>query len=257
VSRVVADASNSLRHPVLHIRPDPPTSPESGSGHSSIHDLLASLPIELEACGDVYRGLARILRPSSNAPRAVIVCLDGLTTPEFEFFSIVGRLRKDMSVYVYGSGRAEARIAKAIELGAKGLATADLLAELAGGPPAVAMGPVPPPPCEHVDETPRPPASPPTPTEPIRPDEEDPRKPARVPWLRYGDRPARVAPNAREPMPKPPPSLDRPAPRSVSFEPLLTEEELRALMSDDIAAIAPDEPEARRPHGDDSTRGVP
>jgi hypothetical protein len=211
----------------------------------------------LEACGDVYRGLARILRPPSNPPRAVIVCLDGLTTPEFEFFSIVARRRKEVSVYVYGSGRAEARIAKAIELGAKGPATADLLAELTGGPPAAAMGQVPPPPCEESDATPRPPASPPTPPEPIRADEEDPRKPARVPWLRYGDRPARVAPNARQPSPKPSPSLDRPSPRSVSFEPLLTEEELRALMSDDIAAIAPDESEARRPYGDESTRGVP
>jgi hypothetical protein len=201
----------------------------------------------------VYRGLARILRPPSNPPRAVIVCLDGLTTPEFEFFSIVARRRKEVSVYVYGSGRAEARIAKAIELGAKGPATADLLAELTGGPPAAAIGQAPPPPCAEGDETPRPPASPPTPTEPIRADEEDPRKPARVPWLRYGDRPARVAPNARPPAP----SLDRPAPRSVSFEPLLTEEELRALMSDDIAAIAPDEPEARRPYDDQSTRGVP
>ena len=253
----MADASNSLRHRVLHIRPDRPTSPESELCHSSVHDLLASLPIEVEGCGDVYRGLARILRPPSNPPRAVIVCLDGLTTPEFEFFSIVARMRKDVSVYVYGSGRAEARIAKAIELGAKGPATTDLLAELTGGPPASAMGQVPPPPCEDGDETPRPPASPPTPTEPIRADEEAPRKPARVPWLRYGDRPARVAPNAREPAPEPPPSLGRPSPRSVSFEPLLTEEELRALMSDDIAAIAPDESEARRPYDDESTRGVP
>jgi len=253
----VADASNSLRHRVLHIRPDPPTSPESGSCHSSIDEFLASLPIEVEGCGDVYRGLARILRPPSNPPRAVIVCLDGLTTPEFEFFSIVARMRKDVSVYVYGSGRAEARIAKAIELGAKGPATTDLLAELTGGPPASAMGQVPPPPCEEGDGTPRSPASPPTPTERIRAHEEDPRKPARVPWLRYGDRPARVAPNAREPAPEPSPSLDRPSPRSVSFEPLLTEEELRALMSDDIAAIAPDESEARRPYDDESTRGVP
>ena len=253
----MADASNNLRHRVLHIRPHPPTSPESGSCHSSIDEFLASLPLELEGCGDVYRGLARILRPPSNAPRAVIVCLDGLTTPEFEFFSIVTRMRKDVSVYVYGSGRAEARIAKAIELGAKGPATADLLAELTGGPPASVIGQVPPPPCEEGDEMPRPPASPPTPPEPIRAEEEDPRKPARVPWLRYGDRPARVAPNARQPAPKPPPSLDRPSPRSVSFEPLLTEEELRALMSDDIAAIAPDESEARRPYDDQSTRGVP
>jgi hypothetical protein len=208
----------------------------------------------------VYRGLARLLGPPAVPPRAVIVCLDGLGTPEFEFFSILSRVRRDLKVYVYGSAGAEARIAKAVECGATGSVTEEVLSELAGGPLCppeaeapvrtperrndIAVAPADPPP-DPADQTPRTMA------------EEDARKPARVPWLRYGDRPARVAPSHRELPPQAPnPNPQTPNPPR-SYEPLLTEEELQALMSDDIAAIAADEPDARRPHDDDPTRGVP
>ena len=261
MSRVVADASNTLRHRVLHIRLQPPSSLESGSCRSPLDKLLAASPLETEWCPDVYRGLARLFGPPSAPPRAVIVCLDGLGTPEFEFFSILSRVRRDLKVYVYGSAGAEARIAKAVEFGATGSVTKEVLSELAGGPPPLPEAEAPVRTPERRNDTAAAPADPPpdpadqTPMRMV--EEEDARKPARVPWLRYGDRPARVAPAARTPAPQPSPSVDRPSPRTTSFEPLLTEEELQALMSDDIAAIAADEPDARRPHDDDPTRGVP
>ena len=73
----------------------------------------------------------------------------------------------------------------------------------------------------------------------VPPDAED-TEPARVPWLNYRDRPQRAAPSQRE---APANSEPRP-PQSPSRDltaPLLTDEELKALLSDDIAAIAPRE----------------
>lgn len=215
------------------------------------------MPLETQWCGDVYRGLALLLRPTSDSPQAAIVCLDGLGTPEFEFFSIISKLRRDLKVYVYAAAHSESRIAKAVELGATGPVTREAVAELTCGPPVPMT-------VEHhvltserVTDKPVSPVFPPAPTEPSRIDEQDAPKPARVPWLRYGDRPARVAPSHREPPPQPPnPNSQAPTP-PPSYEPLLTEEELRALMSDDIAAIVADEPEPRWPDDDACDRDIP
>ena len=265
VSRLVADASDTIRHRVLHIRPQPPASPEAGPCRSPIGELLAGLAIEAEWCSDVYRGLALLLRPSSDPPKAAIVCLDGLGAPEFEFFSIVSKLRRDLKVYVYAAARSESRIARAVELGAKGPVTREVLAELAGGSPVPMAVEDPARASERVTDKPVSPVIPPAPSEPLRIDVEDARKPARVPWLRYGDRPARVAPPHQALNPKP----QTPNPPR-SYEPLLTEEELRALMSDDIAAIVGDDPQSDArpvsrastvpidwPDDDKQIRGVP
>ncbi len=254
VSRLVADASNTIRHRVLHIRPQPPASPEAGPHRSPIGELLAGLPLETQCCGDVYRGLALLLRPSPDPPQAVIVCLDGLGAAEFEFFSIVSKLRRDLKVYVYAAAHSESRIARAVELGAKGPVTRKVLAELAGGPPVPMAVEAPARASERVTDKLVSPViaqhghasvDHATPTSaPPRIDEEDARNPARVPWLRYGDRPARVAPPHREPPPQPlNPNPPTPTPPR-SYEPLLTEEELRALMSDDFATIVGDNPQS-------------
>ncbi len=78
-------------------------------------------------------------------------------------------------------------------------------------------------------------------------DDDEVRGPARVPWLGYSDGPARRSPGRT-----PPPSVEASPPpakgleeeaREIS-EPLLTEDELQALLGgelDDIAAIAPEE----------------
>lgn len=99
---------------------------------------------------------------------------------------------------------------------------------------------------------------------PPRVDDEESDRPARVPWLRYDDRPVRLPPRrvtspAEEGLAKFGPSVNgspvaRPAAqpavvppvmnpsRSLSdlrFEPLLTEEELRALLGDELEELDP------------------
>lgn len=87
------------------------------------------------------------------------------------------------------------------------------------------------------------------------------RGPARVPWLRYADAPTRRKPSSEAATP---PADDRPPPsrsnetrqpaevqgrttdeaRPDPFAPLLTEEELRALMSDDYSDVGVEERES-------------
>ena len=242
VSRLVADASNTLRPRVLHVRPQTPASLAAEPCCYPIGELLAGLPLEMQCCGDVYRGLAGLLRPSSDPPQAVIVCLDGLGAAEFEFFSIVSKLRRDLRVYVYAAARSLSRIAKAVELGATGPVTREVLVELAGAPPVAMTLEAPARASERVTDKLVSPMIPPAVSQPPRIDEEGARKPARVPWLRYGDRPARVAPTRREPPSQPPDPKPQTSAPPLSYEPLLTEEELRALMSDDFAAVVEDGP---------------
>jgi hypothetical protein len=109
-------------------------------------------------------------------------------------------------------------------MGAAGRATVEWVRSLqAGGeePPGESIKPEP----QRVD------------SEDKRGTEEEPDAPARVPWLRYTDGPSRVAPS-RNPTELPANTgtekdADEPLPAS-SAEPLLTPEELAALMSDDI-----------------------
>lgn len=256
----MADASNTIRPRVLHIRPQLPASPPAVPCRDPIGELLAGFPFDTQWCGDVYRGLAGLLRPSSDPPQAAIVCLDGLGAAEFEFFSIVSKLRRNLKVFVYAAARSQSRMARAVELGATGPVTREALAELRAAPPVSSTVEAPARVSERVMEHLASPAiaqhghasvdhaTPPAPAEQPRVDEDDVRKTARVPWLRYTDRPTRVAPPRREPPPKVlDPGPQKPTP-THSYEPLLTEEELRALMSDDIVPVAEDEPQsAARP----------
>jgi len=236
-------------HRVLHIHSQPPALSESAPRRTPIAELLASLPLETDWCGDVYRGLARLLRPSANRPQAVIVCLDGLGNPEFEFFAIVSRLCRDLKIYAYAAASAKSRIARAVELGATGPATRESLEELTRGSP-VPMS------AENHEEDSEPltaksvsPSSFAAASESTGVDREDAQKPARVPWLRYGDRPARVAPPRHGHAP------NAPCPPS-SCEPLLTDEELRALMNDDIDAKTSEDSGSTLPDDNQQIRGV-
>ena len=65
-------------------------------------------------------------------------------------------------------------------------------------------------------------------------DETDDESPdVRVPWLRYPATPARSGPPPRGPIPNERRDDTSPRPRSILREPLLTDEELRALLGDD------------------------
>lgn len=264
---------------VLHIRPEP------AAAVGEMDTLLAAASLDVDSCGDVYRGLARSGHSGADAPCAVIVCVDGLGAAEMEFFSLISRVRRGVNVYVYayphGSQRSTSRVARAIELGAAGQATEDVIRRLAktvthpavgadlkdtpgdDRSPAQTFGesmPAPPP----MGETPATEAleesSPVVPDElPVAgPDQVDADKaladddtldgPVRVPWLRYKDGPSRVAPRRREP-PGADPAVTEPATsRSRPRRPLITDEELQALLGDDIAAIAPDDRSESQSH---------
>ncbi len=264
---------------ILHIRPEPATAAVAGE----MDALLAAAFLDVDSCSDVYRGLARLGRSEPNAPRAVIVCVDGLGAAEMEFFGLVPRVRRSVNVYVYayprGGARSTSRVARAIELGATGQATEDVIRRLAEtvtqptaradlddapgddqsptqtlaestlAPPPIREKPV----TEALEESApvvvaeAPGAGPDRPDadeEPVDDDALD--GPVRVPWLRYNDGPDRVAPQRLEPPAADPARTGPATSRSAPRRPLITDEELQALLGDDIAAIAPnDRPESR------------
>jgi hypothetical protein len=238
--------------------------------------LLKASALDVQVCGDVYRGLARLGRGGTDAPKAVLVCADDLGSPELEFFSITSRLGCGAVVYVYGDGRSEARVARAIELGATGRADEQVIRTLGSA------APLPEPSASRdtgetvqVESTATGAERPETPTETGSPVEStvqtpaevlpEPQKveecerevresPVRVPWLRYGSTPERTPPQrhrSRSDQPAPVESSKR---RPSVHEPLLTEEELQALIGDDIASIAPREHDANA--GDADAEGT-
>ena len=214
--------------------------------------------LEIETSHNVYDGLARLCAAGLTGPRAVVVCVDCVGPPEMEFFAILSSVRQGLPVYVYGPEFQEARITRALESGATGRASEDVLRSLV--PAAVAVSP----PVEEAEAVPEPIRMPdadagPRPEHevldeaetvaPISEVEASVPKPggkvARVPWMRYEDGPIRTAP----PRPAPPDDEDREVgqedqgtPEPPTHTPLLTDEELRALLEDDIASIAPAEP---------------
>jgi hypothetical protein len=63
----------------------------------------------------------------------------------------------------------------------------------------------------------------------------------RVPWLKYGGGPSRAAPQRAEPSANPRRTANAPAhPARAPYEPLLTDEELRALIGDDLVSLGPE-----------------
>lgn len=253
---------------VLHIRPEP----VAGTAAGEMDTALTAASLEVVVCGDVYEGLARVTRTEPGSPRAIITSVDGLGAAEMEFFSLIPRIRRDVSVYVYGNERSAARVASAIELGATAEATEDVIRKLteraaflpeqfnvqdAGhgdAAPAQASADSPAtvgaewsvgvdaeqcatvvaeePSCagknrvEAQDET---------------IDEDSLSGPVRVPWQRYQNGPHREAPDRRGPTSNVPKVADPPVSRELAREPLISEEELRALLADDTPAIAPDD----------------
>ena len=205
---------------ILHI--GSATSPTQTHGFADrIKSLLETLQVNVYSCPDVYRGLARTCSDRSPAPQAVLVCVDDLVASELEFFSILARLRRDLPVYVYGHDRSKSRMARAMEFGATAEATESLLHALAASP-----GPQPEPVAR--DES--------VALEGEARNDRDPEAtesaPVRVPWLRYTAAPGRKAP-ARDMGSVHRTDHDGPGDTAAgSCQPLLTEEELQALIGD-------------------------
>jgi hypothetical protein len=256
VRRIVPKSTLNQEPRVLHIRSSPSERAEG------IDACLAGGPLDVDVCTDVYRGLARLCADKAYTPHAVIVDVSGLGPHEMEFFSLLPRVRRGLSAYVYGDQWLESRIAKAIELGADGRATEEIFRSIAeaqsgGGftdlqsepPPSLETSETPPPSRPPVVESPIAQVSTPIPAaaddaevEEGEVDDEPAEEPVRVPWLRYEDRPTRTAPKRpAKPSRKPPDSQREPAAPKTD-QPLLTEAELQALLGGDISAGAPDEP---------------
>ncbi len=284
---------------VLHIRLDPSDSLPAGE----MDAMLAAASLGVDTCSDVYQGLARLclvldapqlasratadVRPHGEssasveeAPWAIIVCMDGLSQAELEFFFIVPRTFQGVKVYVYGGARSKTRIGRAIELGATGRATEDVVRMLADsgrlprwstlarpagpaeatplrspleGGTTVGSDAASPEPsvvsAESVTEGlgGEPPAAAGLDEHEVSAGEDASSGTVRVPWLRYDDAPVRTAPQHRE-LWSDEVSTDGPEkPRSSSPEPLLTKAELQALIGDDTGAINPEEDDTGRP----------
>jgi hypothetical protein len=240
--------------------------------------LLSNPSIALIECPDVYRGLARLGRDDDGTIRAVIVCVDTLTPVELEFFDLTSRLHRDVPVYVYGRDRSRSRIDEALAHGARAEISDDkahdLLARLVDLDAASAVGHhdanetthasvqanqhtesnVPPPIVlthddDEADDEPS--------NDGRNYDDEAPTSPARVPWLKYDGAPERSAPEHTPPVsPKPSdrPGASPPRRNQTDYEPLLTDEELRALIGDDLTSLGPERAHERS-HDDPNRAG--
>lgn len=251
---------------LVHIRPGFPGESER------IDEQLEATGLRVAVFSDVYRGLARLMRLAQDgqaraALRAVFVQIDDLGPPEMEFFSLTSRVLPRIPVLVYGSDRHQSLVQKTLDCGATDRVSPEVIARLtaydaestddftevpeapapvaqpveAGAdlePPAPVMFPK----TETMPEDVRNDSPP-----PVDQPEDETATTTRVPWLKYENRPARQAPRRVAPQPTSPvepkedhlPDEVREPKGPNAIEPLLTEQELRALLGDDISSIAP------------------
>ncbi len=249
MNRNVSDAAQHTIVKILHIRPDSFSQRQTGNWDTR----LAATPLDVEACGDVYRGLARLGRSTPGEFRAVLVSLHCVGELEMEFFTIASRVDPAVPVFVYSDDRSRRRLERAIERGAAGPATDELLTSLAQETAATeaSSDPVSPDPVSPAPpRVTRSPAASPSEEGGLHAvDDDELIAHARVPWRRHRTASTRVRPPGERP-------TDTPAERSPAAsrsldEPLLTEAELEALLGDDIAAIAP------QPRQTETTREAP
>lgn|GEM_PF-2414794 len=237
--------------------------------------------------------LGRLACDPAECPRVrtLIVEVDSLAASEMPFFTFAARLFPHAPILVYGAQAGTTRASEACHLGAAGWADKEAIEGLLES--STFRGDKADTPHEEPDSTEEPTRSSldqrfdPLPSTPIAPPEaEAPRievqpnqpddidatgddsggddrevNPTRVPWRRYEDvptrrGPTRVKPSAQESTPSDDrdEATDEPQDARDDSGPLLTDEELQALIGDDISAIAPREP-SRRPPSDRSGRG--
>ncbi len=98
---------------VLHICLQP--SPET----ENIASTLAELNVDCTCVADCYAGMAELVRQGPDSFEAVLVCLDGLSLGDREFFQIASRRFRSSSIYVYGSESGEITVSWAVQAGAR------------------------------------------------------------------------------------------------------------------------------------------
>jgi hypothetical protein len=215
-NRAVPTTSNNPIPTVIHVRN--PQARQVRPGPGDVDRWVAEAGLEVQVCDDVYRGLGRVIRTRDNRLRAVVVCVDDLHADEFEFFTLIARHRREVSVYVYGGDRALSHVTRAMELGATGEATEAVIGALkterhegteTGSHEAIPISSGQAPPRRHEEVGRALPADPneagegveeetaPACDESAKVEHEELSDGVRVPWLRKADRPARRGPESR------------------------------------------------------------
>jgi len=239
---------------VLHIQRQSPPHQGAEEAPNGLIERLRESGVALGPCSDVYSGLARIGKAQAGSLLAVVVDLDAIdTADEMEFFALVGRVRREVEVYVYSRHPDDPLIQEALDRGAAGLLDDEALRRIVRSraeqtcvqsvaAPITPESEAVPVKADHDlevhEEWEALEAPPEVVEEQEAPDASDETSEAevRVPWLRYDDRPLRQKP------PSAPPSAPR-LPinhRPLRLEPLLTPEEIQALLEDDEPSDAGD-----------------
>jgi len=206
----------------------------------AINDSLSSAGVRLDCCGDVYRGLARLGIAERGKYLAAVVCVDSLGPLEMQFFSVASRLCRDLPIYAYGNEHSDSKIKQAVGLGAAGPFNDQSIHSLVKNADEIRRKLI-----RSSDESCAAPAKSDaeseTWTEPGQRASQSSSQghdgeeaTVRVPWQRYGVGPVRTPPGQQDaPLPEAA-AADKPVtPKPASYEPLLTPEELQALLGDD------------------------
>jgi len=229
---VEINQSNQRRRVLCIIpRPDNPTHPAT----------LAAVDAgaEVETVDDPYRAMARMGPNAASLVDSVVVDVAALDASEMEFFDLAARYHWQIPVYVLrcGSGTVSSgKIDGALIRGARAAVSADQLTALLAALPTQADEEIVP---ARIAAIPIPESAIRNPQSAI--DEpktrQAPRKAtARVPWARYDDQPARKPPSGARSASVAPRAATKAEP------PLLTQQELDALMDGRIAPPADPEP---------------
>lgn len=260
----MSDSPADRRHRVVHLA--------SGARHSAapVSAVIASSGLPSTEVFDVYAALALIARGDRRIPMTIVACLDELFDADLEFFQLLRREHSAVTVFTYADARRSDVLARLQSEGTSSIdALATHLARVAEAvdetshtrrsPSTRAMRRLKPRaaslPTDAFPQSAVPPASTASLAAPSAPAPPQPgRQPSapeasassrsRVPWMRYNDLPRRTPPRVETAEPKAE-ARSEPrgdtrtelrladlAPQPADDEPLLTAEELNALLGE-------------------------
>jgi len=98
---------------LLHIYSQP--NPEA----ERIESTLAEMGIGLVRAEDCFAGMAQLVRGGPGAFEALLVCLNGRTREDEEFFQIAGRRYRQSPIYLYGTESSALTAQQAVQAGAR------------------------------------------------------------------------------------------------------------------------------------------
>ena len=98
---------------LLHIYSQP--NPEA----ERIESTLAEMGIGLVRAEDCFAGMAQLVRGGPGAFEALLVCLNGLTREDEEFFHLASRRYRQSPIYLYGTESSALTAEQAVQAGAR------------------------------------------------------------------------------------------------------------------------------------------